>query len=73
LRARKNTGKTRFNFKGVLEFELLDGNKKRIIYINPNILTATSPEIHVNKKRRLSVREFAIIQRFTDEHIFMAV
>lgn len=33
-------------------------------------ITATSPEIHVNKKRRLSVRECAIIQTFPDEYIF---
>jgi DNA (cytosine-5)-methyltransferase 1 len=33
-------------------------------------ITATSPEIHVNKQRRLSVRECAIIQTFPDEFIF---
>ncbi len=33
-------------------------------------ITATSPEIHVNKKRRLSVRECAIIQTFPDDYIF---
>ena len=33
-------------------------------------LTATSPEIHVNLKRRLSVRECAIIQTFPDDFIF---
>ncbi len=33
-------------------------------------ITATSPEIHVNKKRRLSVRECAIIQTFPDDFIF---
>lgn len=33
-------------------------------------LTATSPEIHVNKDRRLSVRECAIIQTFPDEFVF---
>ena len=33
-------------------------------------ITATSPEIHVNKKRRLSVRECAIIQTFPDEYVF---
>lgn len=33
-------------------------------------ITATSPEIHVNKKRRLSVRECAILQTFPDSHIF---
>ena len=33
-------------------------------------ITATSPEIHVNKKRRLSVRECAIIQTFPDDYVF---
>lgn len=33
-------------------------------------ITATSPEIHVNKKRRLSVRECAILQTFPNDFIF---
>lgn len=33
-------------------------------------ITATGPEIHVNKKRRLSVRECAILQTFPDDFIF---
>ncbi len=33
-------------------------------------ITATSPEIHINKKRRLSVRECAIIQTFPNDYIF---
>jgi len=33
-------------------------------------ITATSPEIHVNLKRRLSVRECAILQTFPDDFIF---
>lgn len=33
-------------------------------------ITATSPEIHIDKKRRLSARECAIIQTFPDEFIF---
>ena len=33
-------------------------------------LTATGPEIHPNKKRRLSVRECAILQTFPDNFIF---
>ena len=33
-------------------------------------ITATSPEIHINKMRRLSVRECAIIQTFPDDFIF---
>ena len=33
-------------------------------------ITATVPEIHVNKKRRLSIRECAILQTFPDDFIF---
>ena len=33
-------------------------------------ITATSPEIHINKMRRLSVRECAILQTFPDDFIF---
>lgn len=33
-------------------------------------ITATSPEIHINKKRRLSVRECAILQTFPEDFIF---
>ena len=33
-------------------------------------LTATNPEIHVNLKRRLSVRECAILQTFPDDFVF---
>ncbi len=33
-------------------------------------ITATSPEIHINKKRRLSARECAIIQTFPDDYVF---
>ncbi len=33
-------------------------------------ITASTPEIHVNKQRRLSVRECAIIQTFPDDFIF---
>lgn len=33
-------------------------------------ITATSPEIHVNKMRRLSVRECAIIQTFPEDFVF---
>ena len=33
-------------------------------------ITATNPEIHINKHRRLSVRECAIIQTFPNNHIF---
>lgn len=33
-------------------------------------ITASTPEIHINKQRRLSVRECAIIQTFPDNFIF---
>lgn len=33
-------------------------------------ITASTPEIHINKKRRLSVRECAILQTFPDDFIF---
>ena len=33
-------------------------------------ITASQPEIHVNKQRRLSVRECAIIQTFPDNFVF---
>ncbi len=34
-------------------------------------ITATSPEIHIDKKRRLSARECAILQTFPDDYIFV--
>ncbi|WP_027121102.1 hypothetical protein [Mycoplasma leonicaptivi] len=39
LKAGKNHGKARFNFKNVSKFELLDGDKKRVrvIYVNPDM------------------------------------
>ena len=33
-------------------------------------ITATSPEIHIDKERRLSARECALIQTFPDDFIF---
>ena len=33
-------------------------------------ITATSPEIHINKQRRLSVRECAMLQTFPNDFIF---
>lgn len=33
-------------------------------------ITATSPEIHINRKRRLSVRECAILQTFPNDFVF---
>lgn len=34
-------------------------------------ITATCPEIHINKKRRLSVREVARLQTFPDDFVFV--
>ena len=34
-------------------------------------ITATGPEIHPNRKRRMSVRECAIIQTFPDDFVFV--
>lgn len=34
-------------------------------------ITATSPEIHIDKERRLSARECAMIQTFPDDFIFV--
>lgn len=39
-------------------------------YEPSDTITATSPEIHINKERRLSARECAIIQTFPDNFIF---
>lgn len=36
-------------------------------------ITATSPEIHVNKMRRLSARECAILQTFPDDFVFTGI
>lgn len=36
-----------------------------------DMITATSPEIYVNKMRRLSARECAILQTFPDDYIFV--
>ncbi|MDD2634946.1 MAG: DNA cytosine methyltransferase [Bacteroidales bacterium] len=33
-------------------------------------ITATGPEIHPNRERRMSVRECAIIQTFPDDFVF---
>ncbi len=34
-------------------------------------ITATGPEIHPNRKRRMSVRECAILQTFPDDFVFV--
>ena len=61
--------------KQVTELELKDIQFEQSLRITnwttpSDTITATSPEIHVNKKRRLSVRECAIIQTFPDDFIF---
>ncbi len=61
--------------KQVTELELKDIKFEQSLRITnwdkpSDTITATSPEIHVNKKRRLSARECAIIQTFPDDFIF---
>ena len=54
LKAGKNPGKARFNFKEVPIFELLDGNKKRVrvIHYNPTM------SMYLSKKLDLYLTEF---------------
>ncbi|MBU4480210.1 DNA cytosine methyltransferase [Patescibacteria group bacterium] len=69
-----------FNFdskfdKLVTELELKDIKFEQSLRINnwdspSDTITATGPEIHPNKKRRMSVRECAMIQTFPDDFIF---
>jgi len=61
--------------KLVTELELKDIKFEQSLRINnwnspSDTITATGPEIHPNKKRRMSVRECAIIQTFPDDFIF---
>src|SRR3989344_3330925 len=61
--------------KQVTELELKPISFEQSLRINNwdrpgDTITATGPEIHPNKKRRMSVRECAIIQTFPDEFIF---
>lgn len=61
--------------KKVTELELKEIKFEQSLRINnwdnpSDTITATGPEIHPNKKRRLSVRECAIIQTFPDNFIF---
>jgi len=61
--------------KQVTQLELKDIKFEQSLRINnwdkpSDTITATGPEIHPNKKRRLSVRECAIIQTFPDDFIF---
>jgi DNA (cytosine-5)-methyltransferase 1 len=61
--------------KKVTELELKEIKFEQSLRINnwdkpSDTITATGPEIHPNKKRRMSVRECAIIQTFPDNFIF---
>ncbi len=61
--------------KLVTELELKEIKFEQSLRINnwdspSDTITATGPEIHPNKKRRMSVRECAIIQTFPDDFIF---
>jgi DNA (cytosine-5)-methyltransferase 1 len=61
--------------KKVTELELKNIKFEQSLRINnwdqpSDTITATGPEIHPNKKRRMSVRECAIIQTFPDNFIF---
>lgn len=61
--------------KAVTELELKEIKFEQSLRINnwdrpSDTITATGPEIHPNKKRRMSVRECARIQTFPDDFIF---
>ncbi len=61
--------------KQVTELELKPISFEQSLRINnwdkpSDTITATGPEIHPNKKRRMSVRECARIQTFPDDFIF---
>jgi len=61
--------------KRVTELELKEIKFEQSLRINnwdrpSDTITATGPEIHPNKKRRMSVRECAIIQSFPDNFKF---
>jgi DNA (cytosine-5)-methyltransferase 1 len=61
--------------KAVTELELKPISFEQSLRINnwetaSDTITATGPEIHPNKERRMSVRECAIIQTFPDDFVF---
>ena len=61
--------------KAVTELELKPITYEQSLRINnwdepSDTITATGPEIHPNRERRMSVRECAIIQTFPDNFIF---
>lgn len=61
--------------KQVTELELKEIKFEQSLRINnwelpSDTITATGPEIHPNRERRMSVRECAIIQTFPDDFVF---
>lgn len=61
--------------KVVTELELKEIKFEQSLRINnwelpSDTITATGPEIHPNRERRMSVRECAIIQTFPDDFVF---
>lgn len=68
------------NFDDKFDKEVTELEEKQIVFEQSlritnwdrpsDTITATSPEIHVNKERRLSVRECALIQTFPDDFVF---
>jgi DNA (cytosine-5)-methyltransferase 1 len=61
--------------KAITELELKPISFEQSLRINnwdkpSDTITATGPEIHPNKERRMSVRECAIIQTFPDDFVF---
>lgn len=61
--------------KAVTELELKEIKFEQSLRISnwdtpSDTITATGPEIHPNKERRISVRECAILQTFPDDFIF---
>ena len=61
--------------KAVTELELKGIKFEQSLRINnwelpSDTITATGPEIHPNRERRMSVRECAIIQTFPDDFVF---
>lgn len=61
--------------KAVTELELKEIKFEQSLRVNnwetpSDTITATGPEIHPNRERRLSVRECAIIQTFPDNFVF---
>ncbi len=72
--------KTILNFDDKYDKQVTELEEKQIVFEQSlritnwktpsDTITATSPEIHINKHRRLSARECARIQTFPDDFIF---